>query len=827
MSEPVRCGIPFAPGVLAAEAGWILLDQDGHAREHQATALARWPDGSTKWLLLEFAAPAGAEKSSWWLQPSGGSGAALAPLAEVSGATVRLRSADAIVTVRPGDAIEIVRGGRREATIRVACTDGNRGTYTLAITSVTLEWNGTQRAAALACGTIRLGTSLLNVALRISTCAASSRITADLTVHNPRRAQHTGNFWELGDPGSVLFKSLELVLERESRSEEPGVAFSDTPGQWYSSHSPVCIYQESGGGTNWDSRVHVDRSGAVPMQCAGFVVETPEGVREGGRAQPAVEIGDDERSWAGALLRFWEEFPSSIRVPDVDTIVLELLPGRFPALHELQGGERKTRTCVLAHGRRATVRGVIAAAHTPLVVSVDPEVIGDSAVWPAINAADDPRHRGLLDICLEGPASFAAKRERIDEYGWRNFGDLFADHESAFVQDGKELVSHYNNQYDAVLGFGLQFLRTGNPRWFALMDDLARHVADVDIYHTTQDKAAYNGGMFWHTYHYLDAGKSSHRSYPRAEGVSGGGPAAEQNYNAGLALHYFLTGWIPSRDAAIQLGQWVIDMDDGRRTPFRWLSRSDTGLASASGNPLYHGPGRAGGNSINALLVAFDLASDRRFLDKAEGLIHRCVHPADDIAALNLLDAERRWYYTVFLEAVARYLWCKRERGELDASYDHARRSLLHYARWMRQHEYPYLDKPEILEYPTETWSAQDIRKSDVLAWAALCEQGAERQAFLAASKRFFEDVLTRLPSLPTCGYTRPLVLMLSRGYTYAWAAAHPKLHLAPAPGDISDPPPSRFEPQKVVALRRAKGILFGAVAVGAVLLILLLSALR
>ena len=563
------------------------------------------------------------------------------------------------------------------------------------------------------------------------------------------------------------------------------------------------------------------------MQRAGFVVETPVGVRQGGRAEPAVEIGDEERSWGGALLRFWEEFPSSVRIPDADTIVLDLFPGRFPALHELQGGERKTRTCVIAHGSRAHVRGVMAAAHTPPVVSVGSEVARDSRVWPGVDAADDPRHARLLNMCLEGPTSFAAKRERIDEYGWRNFGDLFADHESAFADDGRELVSHYNNQYDAVFGFGLQLLRTGDPRWFVLMDDLARHVADIDIYHTTEDKAAYNGGMFWHTYHYLDAGKSSHRSYPRAQGVSGGGPAAEQNYNAGLALHYLLTAWTPSRDAAIQLGQWVIDMDDGRRTPLRWLSRGDTGLASASGNPLYHGPGRAGGNSINALLVAFDLTSDRRFLDKAEQLVRRCVHPADDIASLHLLDAERRWYYTVFLEAVARYLWCKRERGELDAGYDYARRALLHYARWMRQHEYPYLEKPEILEFPTETWSAQDIRKSDVLAWAALCEQGGEREAFLAASKRFLDDVLTRLPGMPTCGYTRPLVLMLSRGYTCAWAAAHPEIYLGPSPGVVPDPLPSRFEPQKVVALRRAKWILAGGGAVAIVLLLVLWSAWR
>ena len=58
----------------------------------------------------------------------------------------------------------------------------------------------------------------------------------------------------------------------------------------------------------------------------------------------------------------------------------------------------------------------------------------------------------------------------------------------------------------------------------------------------------------------------------RAAARTSGGPSAEHNYNAGLMLHYFLTGDRASRDAAIGLARWVLDMDDGRRTPFRWLA---------------------------------------------------------------------------------------------------------------------------------------------------------------------------------------------------------------------------------------------------------------
>ena len=47
-----------------------------------------------------------------------------------------------------------------------------------------------------------------------------------------------------------------------------------------------------------------------------------------------------------------------------------------------------------------------------------------------------------------------------------------------------------------------------------MMSELAAHVVDIDLYHTTQDKSAYNGGMFWHTYHYGDADTATHRTFP-------------------------------------------------------------------------------------------------------------------------------------------------------------------------------------------------------------------------------------------------------------------------------------------------------------------------
>ena len=297
-------------------------------------------------------------------------------------------------------------------------------------------------------------------------------------------------------------------------------------------------------------------------------------------------------------------------------------------------------------------------------------------------------------------------------------------------------MSHYNNQYDPVAGFFHQFLRTGDRRWWAHCGRIGNHVVDIDIYHTDEDKSAYNHGLFWHTIHYIDAGTATHRSYP--SGTVGGGPSAEQNYTTGLMLHYFLTGDLQARDTAIGLSQFVINMDDGSKTPFRYLARGYTGVASASRTFDYHGPGRGSGNSLNALVDGHRLTGDGRFLDKAEQLIRRCTHPRQDIGALTLLNAENRWFYTMFLQALGKYLHWKIERDELDAMYAYGRDVLLHYARWMAEHERPYLERPELLEFPTETWAAQDIRKSEVFDHAARHGSANERSRFTERAAFFF-----------------------------------------------------------------------------------------
>jgi len=383
-------------------------------------------------------------------------------------------------------------------------------------------------------------------------------------------------------------------------------------------------------------------------------------------------------------------------------------------------------------------------------------------------------------------------------------------------------------------------LRTGNRQWFDLMTQMADHAWDIDTYHTDQDKLLYNGGLFWHTYHYADAHTSTHRSYPKRLRVSqsfeggqdlaelgatgeklarnyaiGGGPAASQNYSTGWMLAYWLTGEDRYRTAAINAAEYVLRIEDGGNTPFKWLCRGDTGYSTCSSEG-YYGPGRASANSMHALLTGHELTGEERFLKRAAFLMRRTVHPAQDLEALDLLNAELRWFYTMYLQSLGRFVDYKDLLGQRDEDFEYGVAVLLHYTDWMVKHERPTLDAADQLQYPTETWAAQDMRKWHVLEHAAQYQCDPEkRQQLYQKADFFFNDVCDSLSKFETRSLCRPVVLMLNFGWQRDWFLAHrDQLRLSNVI-DREFGKPQRFLPQRQIAIRRFKRlIVLGVVGV-------------
>lgn len=810
--EPVTIGVPLPVGAVANAGDLALEDDDGQAVPLQVQALEHWADGSLRWALLDFQVTGRAvAERRFSLHLGSGASRPLAStlLIEETARQVAIDTGAAQFVIRAGSTFPFARvtsGGREvldAAASGLIVTLPSGRSLPSRITRVTVEERGQLRT------TLRLDGSIgpsqrppLYLTARLQFFAGSSAVRLAVTVLNPRHARHRGGIWELGDAGSVCLRDLSLrlvlpagITRLECASElATPVANVDLPTE---------IYQDSSGGVNWRHIAHVDRHGDIPCTFRGYRRESGSRRVDGLRATP-VMIAHANGQVGLAVEHFWQNWPQALAA-DADSLTFRLWPGQCANEHELQGGEQKTHRCTLMFGTDASAQDARFWGRAPALARVTRDWHCTTGAVAHLSVACTDSYQQLVDAAIDGADSIEQKRESADEYGWRHFGDIHADHENAFSGRSEPVVSHYNNQYDAIAGFAYQFMRSGDVRWHRLMAELAAHVVDIDIYHTDADKSAYNHGLFWHTSHYVTAGRSTHRSFPTDPKVQGGGPSNEHNYTAGLRLHWLLTGDPQSREAAIELATWVITMDDGQGTRLRWLSPSCTGLASQTYSTDFHGPGRGAGHSVLALLDGHRLTHNDVFLAKAEQLVRRCIHPSDDIAAHNLLDAERRWSYTVFLQALGRYLDYRVELGRIDEAYAYGRAALLHYARWMAVHEYPYLDRPEILEYPTETWAAQDMRKCDVFLFAAGHCPTDERQRFIERAAAFHQYSVATLLQSKTRTLARPLVLILTNGL----------LHLAPGASAQRPEPmaiaadafgrPTVFEPQKVVAKQRLR----------------------
>jgi len=774
--EPLRFGVPLHQGAVKNVNNLQLSTADNGLLPTQSRPLSHWPDGSVRWVCVETILPVTEEPP------------AAATLSD--GSTESQNSA-------------LIAQG--ENLLQVSY-----GNYKLAVNSNCLNWQWTGPDNKRFLSRLRLDDQEDQICLakmdehwRIKSTGpvvtvleatgwwndsrnerlarfrcelnfyANGLVTAEAAIHNPRRARHPGGLWDLGDPGSINFGAMAVETETAESEHYRLVLAADQPPRQFDAAKPLSLHQESSGGDNWNSRNHTNAEGEVLLRYRGYRLQYGHQEREQGlRAEPVIEARTAESKVSISLPHFWENFPSALEAEGT-TIRAWLFPANKPEAYELQGGERKTQRAIL--GYDLPLEQLI-WSHYPLVpvLAAKHYEATEAFPWFRANQPATPLDH-LIQEGLEGPSNFFAKREVIDEYGWRNFGEIFADHETLYQDEGEPPhISHYNNQYDAIYGFARQFALTGDPRWFELMDDLARHEVDIDIYHTDEDRAEYNNGLFWHTDHYLDAHTCTHRTFTRhnstssTPGQTGGGPAAEHCYTTGLFYHYLLTGAPASKTAVLDLAQWMVNIHeapDGMLSQLLALKKQEIPklkalLKGKQPSPHRYPFTRGTGNYLTALLDAAVLEPEDNWLNRAEQVIRDSIHPEDNIDQRNLLDIELGWSYLILMASIARYLWIKRQLAQIDDAYHHARKSLLHYTNWMQIHERPFLQESGQLEFANDTWVAQDVRKAMLMFNAAELTQCQEAESYIAKGEKWLGNSCTSLAKSREKHFSRILVIL-------------------------------------------------------------------
>lgn len=776
--ELVWVGLPFPRGEVRQAA---FLELRGPQGEHLPASLfptGRWPDGSVKWAVAEFFAPifSGPQcQVALWLNPDGPAVAPSRAVLEERAGVIRVeRNGREFLIPKDGSAlwnsVALAGVGRvcGPAPVRITLKGGERA----GVRAERVQWSESEIVT-------RVTVSGRVASRRDPRCALFSwtlsiydeLVKVEYTLRNPKAARHYGGLWDLGDPNSLHLEDLSQYLELEP-VQRAGYLVEERL-QHADSFS---LYQGSSGGANSRHPNHMDRTGKVPIDLDGYRISTPQGeVARGSRLDPEVVLEATGFGVAAALEGFWQNFPKQMGVAD-GRLRLGLFPAEHQAGYELQPGEQKTHRYYLRLAPGAARLGWL---HRPLAVQVPPAWFAASGAVPYLGSAReslDPVLEGMIGSLVEGEKSLRERREVIDEYGWRNFGDVFADHEYYECADKPKLcefASHYNNQYDLLNSLLFQYLKTGSGDWLTLAGDLARHVIDIDIYHTDEDKSEFNNGMLWHTDHFASAHTATHRTFSLATklarklGSYGGGPGYDHDYAKGLKLYYFLTGDPGAREAVLDLAEWTRRGIGGIGTLVESLERTVKQTLRPKDPDKFpysfNGPGRPGGNALNVMLDAFELTGDRGYLARAEELITRCISPDDAIEKRNLLEPNLRWMYTIFLMALESYLQVKRELGEQDRMYRYGAASLRNYACWMARHEVSLFDRVEELDFPNyATRAAQDLRKSTVLLVARKYCTPEEGAALHQRARSIYEKSVGFLAGTENRFLVRPTAVLMA-----------------------------------------------------------------
>jgi len=346
---------------------------------------------------------------------------------------------------------------------------------------------------------------------------------------------------------------------------------------------------------------------------------------------------------------FWQLYPKGFEVRSDGVMRLALYPetARPQAIY---AGVAKTHEMILSWGGEnlgAQLDHPLYAAAPPKwytrethalgrLVETSPEAIRPQ-YWPLVQKYD----RWLVacrDAVLgKRDRGFEFAGRRFDEYGMLNFGD--AVHMIVTGDSRPDYGVHWETEYyDFPHALFLHFFRTGDLKSLEMAIEAAAHLADVDISHYAAPPdsqwpgAARTGPGLNHWTRYSDGTFISSVSWCFYK-------------NESLFDRWLLTGDLWSRDVARMSADWAVNFN---------------------GLDIHHNT-RSIGNGLFAMLKAYEVFGDKKYLDRAQWIVD-CVHAwqEGDVDRLRALGAgvvwdpkfkggysDQSWMYGIALEAMA------------------------------------------------------------------------------------------------------------------------------------------------------------------------------
>jgi len=219
-------------------------------------------------------------------------------------------------------------------------------------------------------------------------------------------------------------------------------------------------------------------------------------------------------------------------------------PGRF----RLAVGESITHELWIefSNGASAAPADRFRAALNPIRAWADPEYVASTKVFAEFHPEDPvtfPDYERKVEACYGG---FMAKRERRKQYGMENFGD------DTFEWGYGPAYTFWSNQEDdRTHGMLMQYVRSGDSRWWELGEQAARHYRDVDCILAWPGRLDQAGGPRHHNNrHFVTKGWVADHTHA---GCSNG-----HSWIEGLIDYWLLTGDLLAGEAAVRMGDWYV-----------------------------------------------------------------------------------------------------------------------------------------------------------------------------------------------------------------------------------------------------------------------------